>query len=50
MRLKPGMVFHLMSWLLRSDYGNSFLSDAVVVSEQGCEFLTQTPRQVYMRY
>jgi Xaa-Pro aminopeptidase len=50
MRLKSGMVFHLMSWLLRSDYGDSFISDAVVVTDEGCEFLTQTPRQVYIRY
>lgn len=49
MRLETGMVFHLMSWLLRTGEGDSFLSDTVVVTEDGCEFLTQVPHQVYVR-
>jgi Xaa-Pro dipeptidase len=44
------MVFHLMSWLLRSDYGDSFISDTVVVTDDGCERLTNSARQVYVRY
>lgn len=50
MRLETGMVFHLMSWLLRSDHGDSFISDTVLVSDDGCEFLTHTPRDVFVRY
>jgi Xaa-Pro dipeptidase len=50
MRLESGMVFHLMSWLLRSDYGDSFISDTVVVTDDGCERLTNSARQVYVRY
>jgi len=50
MKLQSGMVFHLMSWLLRSDLGDSFVSDTVLVGDKGCEFLTRTPRQVFVRY
>jgi Xaa-Pro dipeptidase len=49
MRLKAGMVFHLMSWLLRSDYGDSFLSDTVVVTDDGCDMITTTHRRVAVR-
>lgn len=49
MELKPGMVFHLMSWLLRSAKGDAFLSDTIVVTETGCELLTRTNRGLYIR-
>lgn len=49
MELRPGMVFHLMSWLLRTGRGDSFLSDTVVVTDGGCEVLTQTPRALTVR-
>jgi len=49
MRLEAGMVFHLMSWLLRTGRGDSFLSDTVVVTDAGCEFLTQAPRDLVLR-
>ena len=49
MQLKEGMVFHLMSWLLRSGLGDAFLSDTIVVTAQGCEFLTTVNRGVYVR-
>ncbi len=49
MRLEQGMVFHLMSWLLRSGQGDSFLSDTVVVTADGCEWLTRVPREIYVR-
>lgn len=47
--LQPGMVLHLMSWLLGSDKGDAFLSDTVVVTDNGCEILTQVPRGVTIR-
>lgn len=50
LRLETGMVFHAMSWLLRSDYGDSFLSDTVVVTDDGCELVTTTTRDVIVRY
>ncbi len=49
MRLESGMVFHLMSWLLRSELGDSFLSDTVVVTDSGAQMLTQTSREVAVR-
>lgn len=49
MPIAAGMVFHLMSWLLRSDHGDSFLSDTVIVTDEGCEMITQTPRGLLVR-
>jgi Xaa-Pro dipeptidase len=49
MELRAGMVFHLMSWLLRTARGDSFLSDTVVVTEDGCEVLTRAPRDLTIR-
>lgn len=49
LELKEGMVFHLMSWLLRSGRGDAFLSDTVVVTDDGCEFLTTVGRDVVVR-
>jgi len=49
MRLAAGMVFHLMSWLLRSEHGDSFLSDTVIVTPTGAEMVTQTGRELAIR-
>jgi len=49
MELRAGMVFHLMSWLLRSAKGDAFLSDTIVVTDRGCEMLTKTSREIYVR-
>jgi Xaa-Pro dipeptidase len=49
MTLQTGMVFHLMSWLLRTGRGDSFLSDTIVVTDDGCEFLTTASREVTIR-
>lgn len=49
MRLESGMVFHLMSWLLRTGRGDSFLSDTIVVTDKGCDFLTDVSRGVTVR-
>jgi Xaa-Pro dipeptidase len=47
--LESGMVFHLMSWLLGTGLGDSFVSDTVLVTESGCEVLTQAPREVVVK-
>jgi Xaa-Pro dipeptidase len=47
--LRSGMVFHLMSWLLRTGQGDSFLSDTVLVTDGGCELLTRVDRAVLAR-
>jgi Xaa-Pro dipeptidase len=49
LEIRPGMVFHLMSWLLRTGRGDSFLSDTIVVTDNGCEFLTKATRGVTVR-
>lgn len=49
MVLQQGMVFHLMSWLLRCGNGDAFLSDTIVVTDKGCEFLTSVSRDLYVR-
>lgn len=41
--LQPGMVFHAMSWLLGSNKGDYFISNTVVLTDQGCEVLTRSP-------
>lgn len=41
--LEQGMVFHLMSWLLGTGKGDYFLSNTVVLTDKGCETLTQSP-------
>jgi Xaa-Pro dipeptidase len=45
LRLQAGMTFHLMSWLMGAGQavarnGDYFVSDTVLVTEQGCERLT----------
>ena len=49
LELQAGMVFHLMSWLLRTGRGDSFLSDTVVVTGGGAELLTRSSREVLVR-
>jgi Xaa-Pro dipeptidase len=49
LELRSGMVFHLMSWLLRSGRGDYFISDTIVVTDQGCEVLTKVPRTLTIR-
>lgn len=49
MELRPGMVFHLLSWLLRTGKGDSFLSNTVVVTEKGCEPLSKVPWDLVVR-
>lgn len=49
LQLKPGMVFHVLSWLLRTGTGDSFLSDTVVVTETGNQVLTTVSRDAIVR-
>lgn len=49
MELRAGMVFHLMSWLLRTGRGDHVISDTVVVTETGCELLTGVSRGIIVR-
>lgn len=49
LELRPGMVFHVLSWLLRTGRGDSFVSDTVVVTERGSEMLTTVTRDLIVR-
>jgi Xaa-Pro dipeptidase len=42
--LRPGMVFHLLSWLMDTGRGDYFVSNTALLTEDGCEILTKTPR------
>ena len=42
--LRPGMVFHLLSWLMGSGRGDYFVSNTAVLTDAGYEVLTKTPR------
>lgn len=51
LRLEAGMTFHLMSWLMGAGRGDSsvgdyFVSDTVLVTEQGAERLTTVPQEL----
>jgi len=49
LQLKAGMVFHVLSWLLRTGIGDSFVSDTVLVTETGSEVLTTVTRELMVR-
>ena len=49
MEIKQGMVFLLMSWLLRTGEGDAFLCDTIEVTEKGSEFLTKSHRDLILR-
>jgi Xaa-Pro dipeptidase len=47
MVLQPGMVFHLISWLMGTGRpGNYFVSNTAVLTEDGCEVLASVPQGV----
>jgi len=43
LELRPGMVFHLMSWLLGTGQGDYFVSNTAVLGDERCEVLTLAP-------
>jgi Xaa-Pro dipeptidase len=44
LEIRTGMVFHVLSWLLGEPPGDYCVSDTVVVTEEGGQFLTRSPR------
>lgn len=50
MEIREGMVFHLLSWLMRTGEGDAFVSDTVAVTKNGCELLTKAPHALTVRY
>ncbi|MGW7517537.1 M24 family metallopeptidase [Streptomyces sp. NPDC054796] len=44
MVLRAGMTLHIQSWMLDAHVGRHALSDTALVTDDGCEVLTRTPR------
>ena len=49
MVIRTGMSFHVLSWLMGTGRGDFFISNAVLLSENGPEVLTRTPARVTIR-
>jgi Xaa-Pro dipeptidase len=45
MVIRTGMSFHVLSWLMGTGRGDFFVSNAVLLGENGPEVLTQTPAE-----
>jgi len=43
LEIRNGMSFHILSWLMGTGAGEDFISNTVVLTEQGAEVLTLTP-------
>jgi Xaa-Pro dipeptidase len=43
LEIKAGMSFHILSWLMGTGRGDYFVSNAVLLTENGAEILTKTP-------
>lgn len=41
--LRPGMTFHILSWLMGTGKGDYFISNTVVLAENGAQLLSQLP-------
>jgi Xaa-Pro dipeptidase len=41
-----GMTFHVLSWVTDPDLGDYFLSDTVIVTRDGADVVTTTPRHL----
>lgn len=46
--LEAGMVFHTMSWLMQTGQGDYFVSDTVIVTDDGCEAPSLIPRELHI--
>jgi Xaa-Pro dipeptidase len=44
-----GMSFHVLSWLMGSGRGDFFLSNTVLLGENGPEVLTRTPAEIFLQ-
>lgn len=44
--IKPGMTFHVLSWITDDDIGDYLASDTVIVGEQETEVITTTPHSL----
>ena len=50
LELKTGMTFHTHSWFTNTDCVDYFISNTAMLTDQGCEILTnQTPETLIVR-
>ncbi|HEX6013194.1 MAG TPA: Xaa-Pro peptidase family protein [Geminicoccaceae bacterium] len=49
LEIRPGMSFHVISWLMGTGRGDFFVSDTVLLGASGPEVLTRTPTEVIVR-
>lgn len=43
--IREGMVFHVLSWIIGQEPADYVVSDTALVTAEGCELLTATPRE-----
>ena len=43
LEIRTGMSFHILSWLMGTGAGDDFISNTVLLTEEGAEVLTLTP-------
>jgi Xaa-Pro dipeptidase len=49
LEIKTGMTFHVLSWLMGTGRGDFFLSNSVLLGDDGPEVLTHTPSELTER-
>jgi Xaa-Pro dipeptidase len=49
LEIQPGMVFHVLSWILGAQPAEYCVSDTALVTEDGCELLTMFEREPIVR-
>ena len=47
--MQTGMTFHVLSWLMGTGRGDFFISDTVLIGEDGPEVMTRTPSGITLR-
>lgn len=47
--LHAGMTFHIQSWILDPGAGSHAVSDTALITDDGCELLTTSPRDLTRR-
>ena len=50
LEILPGMVFHILSWILGDKPAEYCVSDTVLVTRDGCELLTTFEREPIVRF
>jgi Xaa-Pro dipeptidase len=49
LEIRTGMSFHILSWLMGTGKGDDFISNTVLLTDEGAEVLTKTPTGLIVR-